>query len=144
MTSKALPPGLLSLSRPRGRSGLAGMLRDGELGFWASGVSLPHLPIQLALCSPALPCHLRSILTSQDVPSASCCATVLTEQRYSSVPRGWWRPQQVHHSVCACVLSCFSLVQHFVTLWTVACQAPPSMGFSRQEYWSGVPLPSLD
>ena len=29
-----------------------------------------------------------------------------------------------------------------VTPWTVAHQAPPSMGFSRQEYWSGVPLPS--
>ena len=29
------------------------------------------------------------------------------------------------------------------TLWTAAYQAPPSMGFSRQEYWSGVPLPSL-
>ena len=28
------------------------------------------------------------------------------------------------------------------TPWTVAHQAPPSMGFSRQEYWSGVPLPS--
>ena len=28
------------------------------------------------------------------------------------------------------------------TLWTVARQAPPSMGFSRQEYWSGLPLPS--
>ena len=27
--------------------------------------------------------------------------------------------------------------------WTAAYQAPPSMGFSRQEYWSGVPLPSL-
>ena len=29
------------------------------------------------------------------------------------------------------------------TPWTAAFQAPPSMGFSRQEYWSGVPLPSL-
>ena len=29
-----------------------------------------------------------------------------------------------------------------VNLWTVAHQAPPSMGFSRQEYWSGLPLPS--
>ena len=29
------------------------------------------------------------------------------------------------------------------TQWTAAYQAPPSMGFSRQEYWSGVPLPSL-
>ena len=30
----------------------------------------------------------------------------------------------------------------FVTLWTVAHQAPLSMGFSRQEYWSGLPFPS--
>ena len=35
-----------------------------------------------------------------------------------------------------------SHVQLFVTPWTVACQAPPSMGFSRQEYWSGLPFPS--
>ena len=33
-------------------------------------------------------------------------------------------------------------VQLFVTPWTAAYQAPPSMGFSRQEYWSGLPLPS--
>ena len=37
-----------------------------------------------------------------------------------------------------------SRVQLLVTPWTAAHQAPPSMGFSRQEYWSGVPLPSLD
>ena len=35
-----------------------------------------------------------------------------------------------------------SRVQLFVTPWTAAHQAPPSMGFFRQEYWSGVPLPS--
>ena len=35
-----------------------------------------------------------------------------------------------------------SHVRLLVTPWTVAHQAPPSMGFSRQEYWSGVPLPS--
>ena len=35
-----------------------------------------------------------------------------------------------------------SHVRLFVTPWTAAYQAPPSMGFSRQEYWSGVPLPS--
>ena len=39
------------------------------------------------------------------------------------------------------VLSCFSCVQPFVTLWTVAHQAPLSVGFSRQEYWSGLPFP---
>ena len=31
----------------------------------------------------------------------------------------------------------------FLTPWTVACQAPLSMGFSWQEYWSGLPFPSL-
>ena len=35
-----------------------------------------------------------------------------------------------------------SCVQFFTTPWTVAYQAPPSMGFSRQEYWSGLPFPS--
>ena len=35
-----------------------------------------------------------------------------------------------------------SCVRLFATPWTAASQAPPSMGFSRQEYWSGVPLPS--
>ena len=35
-----------------------------------------------------------------------------------------------------------SRVRLFATSWTVACQAPPSMGFSRQEYWSGLPFPS--
>ena len=37
-----------------------------------------------------------------------------------------------------------SRVGLFATPWTAAYQAPPSMGFSRQEYWSGVPLPSPD
>ena len=37
------------------------------------------------------------------------------------------------------LLSC---VQLFVTPWTVAYQVPPSMGFSRQEYWSVLPFPS--
>ena len=40
------------------------------------------------------------------------------------------------------MLSCFSCVRFFATPWTVACQAPLSMGFSRQEYWSGLPFPS--
>ena len=37
-----------------------------------------------------------------------------------------------------------SRVQLSATPWTAADQAPPSMGFSRQEYWSGVPLPFPD
>ena len=35
-----------------------------------------------------------------------------------------------------------SFVQLFVTLWTVVCQASLSLGFSKQEYWSGLPFPS--
>ena len=37
-----------------------------------------------------------------------------------------------------------SRVQLFVTPWTVAHQAPPPMGFSRQEYWSGLPCIAMD
>ena len=40
------------------------------------------------------------------------------------------------------LLSHFSCVLLFATPWTAAYQAPLSVGFSRQEYWSGLPLPS--
>ena len=40
--------------------------------------------------------------------------------------------------VCVYMLSCFRL---FATLWVVAHQAPLSLGFSRQAYWSGLPFP---
>ena len=59
---------------------------------------------------------------------------------------------QVHHiggriqffpalSVCVCTLSPFSCVRLFATLWAVAHQAPLSVGFSRQEHWSGLQCP---
>ena len=42
----------------------------------------------------------------------------------------------------ACMRACvLSRVRLFVAPWTVACQAPLSMGFPRQEYWSGLPFP---
>ena len=49
---------------------------------------------------------------------------------------------EYNYDACLCyaVLSCLQL---FVTPWTVAQQVPTSMGFSRQEYWSGLPLPPL-
>ena len=40
------------------------------------------------------------------------------------------------------MLSRFSRVQLCATPWTAAHQAPPSLGFSRQEHWSGLPFPS--
>ena len=44
--------------------------------------------------------------------------------------------------VCVCELSHFGCIWFFMTPWTVVPQAPLSMGFSRQEYWSGLPFPS--
>ena len=55
-----------------------------------------------------------------------------------------------YSSVCVCVCVCvctrasvLSCIQLFVTLWTVAHQALLSVGFSRQEYWNGLPFPPL-
>ena len=53
--------------------------------------------------------------------------------------RAWWATVRVH----VCVLICFSPAQLFATPWTAAHQAPLSMGFSRQEYWSRSSFPSL-
>ena len=47
----------------------------------------------------------------------------------------------MHSIILACSLSHFGHIQLFATLWTVAHQAPLSMGFSRQEYWSELPCP---
>ena len=53
---------------------------------------------------------------------------------------------QSYVCVCVCVCVCvyahqLSHVKIFATPWTVACQASLSMGFPRQEYWSGLPFP---
>ena len=56
--------------------------------------------------------------------------------------RGWSpRPGMDTEAAYAGMLSHFSRVRLFVTQQTVAPQAPVSMGFSRQEYWSGLPCP---
>ena len=64
-----------------------------------------------------------------------------------------WVPPEAHWALlpydpaaclyCVCMLTCFSCVWLFVTLWTVAHQVPLSMGFSREEYWSGLLWPPL-
>ena len=62
---------------------------------------------------------------------------------WGRVFRGFLRGIPAEWSFCtqACMLSHFSCVWLFVTLWTVAHQAPLSMEFSRQEYWSGLLCP---
>ena len=65
---------------------------------------------------------------------------------------GWWRKGLAlkgpmdFEKMDACILSHFSCVRLFATPWTIALQAPLSMGFCRQEYWSGWPwnLPAVD
>ena len=49
----------------------------------------------------------------------------------------WW-----HSMLLLLLLSRFSCVRLCATPWTAAHQAPPSLGFSRQEHWSGLPFPS--
>ena len=51
------------------------------------------------------------------------------------------QPLLLQFALLLCVLSRFSRVQLFAVLWTIACQAPLSMGFSRQKYWSVLPFP---
>ena len=48
---------------------------------------------------------------------------------------------RIHFILNACLLNCFSYVWFFVSLWIIASQVPLSMGFSGQEYWSGLPCP---
>ena len=48
----------------------------------------------------------------------------------------------MRETTCDLHAQSFNCVQLFVTPWTVACQVSLSMGFPRQEYWSGLPFPS--
>ena len=74
-------------------------------------------------------------------PSLGSRACKILEEQMNRA-RSKQKPQRC---VCkypwAAVVESLSCVQLFVTPWTVAHQAPLSMGFSRQEYWSGLPFP---
>ena len=68
-------------------------------------------------------------------------------QQPTRLPHPWDSPGKNTGVGCHFLLQCvkvksLSRVRLFATPWTAAYQAPPSMGFSRQEYWSGVPLPT--
>ena len=73
------------------------------------------------------------------------CAT--SETVAHQAPRPWDSPGKntgvgCHFLLQRVKVKSLSRVQPSATPWTAAFQAPPSMGFSRQEYWRGVPLPS--
>ena len=50
--------------------------------------------------------------------------------------------REIYSISCESKVKSESKVRLFETPWTVACEVPPSMEFSRQEYWSGLPFPS--
>ena len=68
------------------------------------------------------------------ITPSSCPASGDTQGKFSSFPT---------RLIYKVKMKSVSHVWLFGTLWTVAYQPPPSMGFSRQEYWSGLPFPSL-
>ena len=90
--------------------------------------------------------------TQKDICTATYTATSFTtakkckQGKCPSVGK-WiskvWCIHRMEYLLCFALLSHFSCVQPFVTPWTIAHQAPLFLGFSRQEYWSGLPFPSL-
>ena len=88
-----------------------------------------------------------SLLVAATAKSLQSCPT-LSDPIDGSPPgsRPWDSSGKNTGVRCHCLLQCvkvksLSCVRLLATPWTAAYQAPPSMGFSRQEYWSGVPLP---
>ena len=86
--------------------------------------------------------------------SLQSCPTLRPQRRQPTRrPCPWDSPGKNTGVGCHFLLQCMKVksesevthsfrVRPLATPWTAAFQAPPSMGFSRQEYWSGVPLPS--
>ena len=111
-----------------------------SMGFsrqeYCSGVPLPS-PMDMSVAAKSL---------------QSCPTLCDPRQQPTRLLRPWDSPGKNTGVGCHFLLQCtkvknkvksFSCVRLFATPWTAAYQAPPSMGFSRQEYWSGVPSPSL-
>ena len=67
---------------------------------------------------------------------------VCVNGRQSPTPSPSWAPKVSNRLLLLLLLSRFSRVRLCTTPQMAAHQAPPSVGFSKQEYWSGVPLPS--
>ena len=107
---------------------------------------------------------MRGTTQESSVLRSCCCcccyvASVMSDsvrhhrQQPTRLPRPWDSTGKNTGVGCHFLLQCMKVksesevTQSCLTLptpWTAAYQAPPSMGFSRQEYWSGVPSPSLE
>ena len=121
--------GQLSLLEPVSETGVHIMAPSPALLSW------DHLSSQVPYPTP--PPSTRAPMSSQPVSSSSLCPFDSLDEPMG--PR--CVPSYSYKGVRAWVLSRFSHVRLFVTLWIAALQAPLSIGFSRQEYWSGLPYP---
>ena len=103
------------------------------LYHWATGEALFHTATAKSLQScPTLWNPIDGSLPGSPIPGILQARTL--EWVAISSSNAWkWKVK----------VKSLSRVWLLATPWTAAYQAPPSMGFSRQEYWSGVPLPSL-
>ena len=99
---------------------------------------------QIVLCFPCCCCCWVTSVVSDSVRPH--------RRQPTRLPHPWDSPGKNTGVGCHFLLQCtkgkvkvksLSCVRLLATPWTAAFQAPPPMGFSRQEYWSGVPLPSL-
>ena len=82
-----------------------------------------------------------------------CRITIIWQDEDNAFTKKWIIPRDVpldvyifqmyyNSCMCTCMPSCFGCVQLFAALWAISCQASLSMGFSRQEYWTGLPSPT--
>ena len=135
--------GLLGLSTHHPHLCLCVHMAFPLLLWWIGGPSAPMWP-HLKLSVPAAAAAAKSLQSCPTLcdpidgsPPGSPIPGILQARTLEwvaiSFSNAWkWRVK----------MKSLSHVWLFVTPWTAAHQAPPSMGFSRQEYWSGVPLPS--
>ena len=116
--------------------------------YFQSCVSTKLLQLCLTLCNPI----------DYSLPGSSVLVTSVVSdsvrphgQQPTRLPHPWDSPGKNTGVCCHFLFQCVKVksesevtqsVRLFATPWTAAHQGPLSMGFSRQEYWSGVPLPS--
>ena len=117
-------------------------LLQGIFPTQGSNLGLLHWQVDSSLLSPQGSPHHSTTTTTTKLHQ--WCPTLCDPTR---LPHPWDSPGKNTGVGCHFLLQCvkmksLSRVQPSATPWTAAYQAPPSMAFSRQEYWSGVPLPS--
>ena len=94
-------------------------------------------------------CYIKKTQVTSDMDLNFCCLLFFIAHSFArAFPKSPLFPlkpslKRLPHIIFwSAEVKSLSRVRLFVTPWTVAHQAPPSLGFSRQEYWSGLPLPS--